>query len=67
MNSYLDVYGLTTDLYIGAQYYKNFYWRKLRGRAFVPGKPFQSSQMFVGWLGWEGLPGTNALAYYENS
>jgi hypothetical protein len=60
-------------------------------RAFVPGKPFQTSVMLgkayarvehlkgtplLGRLmalptntrlGWKGLPGTNALAYYEKS
>jgi hypothetical protein len=39
--------------------YKTFYGRKLR--------LFLISKSVCPWLGWKGLPGTNALAYYEKS
>ncbi len=41
----------------------------INGIAFVRGRPFQPSLMFVGTygLGWKGLTGINAFAYYKHS
>jgi hypothetical protein len=49
----------------------------VKARAFVPDKPFQPTRVKQGRLLayplktlvliWKGLPGTNALAYYEKS